>query len=191
MPPITLPRSSARCSGRPREQPEHLGLAALACVACCIGPILGVLGAIATLGVVSTLFIGLAGVAITIAAAVAIIVLCKRRRTCRVTATPTPVILTSLQDSRRSALPQVGHGASRMLSTSVWRAGIERGKLRVSQPLGQRRWMRVRGGNERDGAFVGAFKRGAVGRSAGCGGLGCASGGRCGGRPSGLWERSG
>lgn len=32
---------------------DVLGFAAIACVACCIGPILGVLGAIATLGAVS------------------------------------------------------------------------------------------------------------------------------------------
>ena len=38
-----------------------LGIAAVACVACCIGPILAVLGAIAALGLVSTIFIGAAG----------------------------------------------------------------------------------------------------------------------------------
>ena len=55
---------------------------ALACAACCIGPILGVLSAIAALGVVSTVYIGLVGLAVTMAAVAAIIVARKRRRSC-------------------------------------------------------------------------------------------------------------
>lgn len=58
---------------------EILGFAAVACAACCIGPILGVLGAIAALGVISTLFIGVAGFAIA-AGAIAVFVIVRRRR---------------------------------------------------------------------------------------------------------------
>jgi hypothetical protein len=57
-----------------------LGIAAVACVACCIGPILAVLGAIAALGVVSTVFIGAAGLLITAGAIVAFVVLRRPRR---------------------------------------------------------------------------------------------------------------
>jgi hypothetical protein len=57
-----------------------LGLTAAACVACCIGPILAVLGAIAALGVISTIFIGAAGLLIVAAAIVAGVVVRRRRR---------------------------------------------------------------------------------------------------------------
>ena len=57
-----------------------LGIAAVACVACCLGPILAVLGAIAALGVASTMVIGAAGLMIT-AAAIAAFVVVHRRRT--------------------------------------------------------------------------------------------------------------
>jgi len=57
---------------------------ALACVACCAGPIFGVLGGIAALGLVSTLFIGAAGLAIVAGATIAFVAV-KRART-RVTA---------------------------------------------------------------------------------------------------------
>ena len=43
---------------------ETLGLAAVACVACCIGPILGVLGAIAALGLAASILIGAGGLII-------------------------------------------------------------------------------------------------------------------------------
>jgi hypothetical protein len=73
---------------------QIIGLAAAACVACCIGPILGLLGAIATLGLVSSLFIGVAGV-IVVAAAVAAFIPLRRRRgqRCRVDNGPVPVEL--------------------------------------------------------------------------------------------------
>ena len=57
-----------------------LGLAAVACVACCSGPILAVLGAIVALGVVSTIFIGAAGLLVTAAAVVAFVAVRERRR---------------------------------------------------------------------------------------------------------------
>jgi hypothetical protein len=38
-----------------------LGIAAVACAACCIAPILGVVGTVAALGVLSTMFVGVAG----------------------------------------------------------------------------------------------------------------------------------
>jgi hypothetical protein len=72
-----------------------LGFAALACVACCIGPILVVFGAIAALGLASTMFIGAAGFVIA-AAAVALFVVVRRRRivACATAAEPVPVALS-------------------------------------------------------------------------------------------------
>jgi len=58
---------------------EILGFVAAACVACCIGPILAVLGAIAALGVGSTVSIGLAGLLVG-AALIAAVVVVRRRR---------------------------------------------------------------------------------------------------------------
>jgi len=59
---------------------EIIGFAVVACVACCVGPIVGILGAIAALGVASTVLIGAAGLAVE-AAAVAALVIVRRRRT--------------------------------------------------------------------------------------------------------------
>jgi hypothetical protein len=74
---------------------ELLGFAAVACVACCVGPILGVLGAIAALGVASTLFVGVAGLAIT-ATAIASFIVVRNRRTssCATGAEPVAIELT-------------------------------------------------------------------------------------------------
>jgi hypothetical protein len=58
-----------------------VGLAAVACAACCIGPIVGVLGGIAALGLVSTLLIGAAGVVIAAATTLAVVVYRRRRAT--------------------------------------------------------------------------------------------------------------
>jgi hypothetical protein len=55
-------------------------LAAAACAACCIGPIVGVLGGIAALGLVSTLLIGAAGVVIAAAATTLAVPVYRRRR---------------------------------------------------------------------------------------------------------------
>lgn len=61
---------------------EIVGFAAAACVACCIGPILALLGAIAALGVAATVLIGLGGLAITAAAIAGIVIARRRRRAC-------------------------------------------------------------------------------------------------------------
>jgi hypothetical protein len=58
---------------------QVLGLAAVACAACCIGPILGVIGAIAALGVISSLFIGVAALVVA-AVAVATFIVVRHRR---------------------------------------------------------------------------------------------------------------
>jgi hypothetical protein len=65
-----------------------LGLAAVACVACCIGPTLAVLGAIAALGLASTIFIGAAGLLIAAAATAAFAVVRRRRRDTSCATTP-------------------------------------------------------------------------------------------------------
>jgi fatty acid desaturase len=63
-----------------RASPRRIvGLAAVACVACCIGPILGVLGAIAALGLVASLLFGV-GAVLVAALAVAALVVVRHRR---------------------------------------------------------------------------------------------------------------
>ena len=72
-----------------------LGIAAAACVVCCIGPILAVLGPIATLGLVSTIFIGAAGLLVT-AAAIAAFVVVRRRHGTAPCAIPPERVLVEL-----------------------------------------------------------------------------------------------
>jgi hypothetical protein len=73
---------------------QIVGLAAVACAACCVGPILGVLGTIAALGLVSSLFIGAAGLIVAAAAVAALIAARRRRATgCSVEVGPVPVEL--------------------------------------------------------------------------------------------------
>ena len=57
-----------------------VGIAALACAACCIGPILAVLGAIAALGLVATMILGAGGLLIAAAATAAFLLVRRRRR---------------------------------------------------------------------------------------------------------------
>jgi hypothetical protein len=56
-----------------------IGIGALACIACCFGPILAALGAVAALGVASTVLIGGAGLVIVAAAIAAAVILVRRR----------------------------------------------------------------------------------------------------------------
>lgn len=73
-----------------------LGVVAAACVACCIGPILAVLGAIAALGVASTILIGALGLFVA-ALAIGAFVMARRRRQhggCTLPADPVPVELS-------------------------------------------------------------------------------------------------
>jgi hypothetical protein len=76
-----------------------VGIAAVVCIACCLGPILGVLGAIAALGLVSSVLIGAAGLLISAAAVGAFVILRRRRRSIACALTPEPV---SVELSRRS-----------------------------------------------------------------------------------------
>ncbi|MGI9053344.1 MAG: hypothetical protein ACR2HQ_11965 [Ilumatobacteraceae bacterium] len=73
-----------------------VGIAAVAHIACCIGPILAVSGAVAALGVASTNFIGAAGLLIAAAAVVTFIVVRRRRTDASRAASPelVPVELT-------------------------------------------------------------------------------------------------
>jgi hypothetical protein len=67
----TQPTSAAGGTGR------ILGIGALACIACCIGPILGLLGAIGITTIAGTLAFGIAGLTIAL---LAIPVVRKHRR---------------------------------------------------------------------------------------------------------------
>lgn len=69
-----------------------VGIGAGACVACCIGPIVALLGALAALGVVATFLLGAAGLLIAAASLVALVAVRRRRAT--PSAEPVPVGLT-------------------------------------------------------------------------------------------------
>jgi hypothetical protein len=56
-----------------------IGIAALVCIPCCIGPIVAVLGAVTALGVASTVLIGVAGLVIAAAAIVAAVIVVRQR----------------------------------------------------------------------------------------------------------------
>jgi hypothetical protein len=58
-----------------------IGIGAAACIACCAGPILGFLGGLGVVGLVSTILVGAGGLALT-AVAVAGWIVVRRRRTC-------------------------------------------------------------------------------------------------------------
>lgn len=73
---------------------EFIGFAAVACVACCIGPIVGMLGAIIALGVMSTMLIEVAGLGVAAAAAAALIIVRRRTDTYRTDPASVAVELT-------------------------------------------------------------------------------------------------
>lgn len=76
---------------RMRSRLGLFGLGAAACAACCIGPILAVLGAITAGGMVSARFIGAVGLVVAALAAIAFVIVQRQRRTaCRAPA-PQPV----------------------------------------------------------------------------------------------------
>ena len=74
---------------------QMITLAAAACVACCIGPIIGLLGAVAAAGILSTIWTGLLGVAIAVGAITATVIVRRRRTRCATAEIGTPVALTS------------------------------------------------------------------------------------------------
>lgn len=81
-------------SGR-REGLGLLGLGAAACVACCAGPILALLGGLTIAGLAGTLVIGVAGLAVTAIAAVTWLTVKRRsRQACRA-ATDQPVTVAA------------------------------------------------------------------------------------------------
>ena len=71
---------------------QIIRFAAVACVACCIGPILGGIGAIAALGLVASLLIGV-GAVLVAPLAVATLVVVRRRRVTDCSADVPPVPL--------------------------------------------------------------------------------------------------
>jgi hypothetical protein len=69
-----------------------VGVGAAACVACCAGPILAILGGLSLAGLASTLLIGSGGLVIVAAALTALQVTRRRRNDCPVPdGSPTPV----------------------------------------------------------------------------------------------------
>ena len=74
---------------------QLFGLAAAGCIACCIGPILGVLSAVAALGIISTLWSGIIGIAIAAMALGNLFIARLRRRSWAIPHSETPVTLTT------------------------------------------------------------------------------------------------
>lgn len=81
---------SEEASKAPRTT-SILGVAAIACVACCIGPILALVGAVAALGLVSTIFIGAAALVAAAAVTVAALLIGRRRLAAGGAVVPVPV----------------------------------------------------------------------------------------------------
>jgi hypothetical protein len=61
-----------------------LGLGAVACLACCAGPVLAFLGGLGVAGLASAVFIGGVGLAVTAAAIAAFVVVDRGRSSCPV-----------------------------------------------------------------------------------------------------------
>ena len=69
-----------------------VGMGAAACVACCAGPTLAILGGLGLAGLASALLIGMAGLVIAAVALPALLVTRRRRNECPVSDdSPTPV----------------------------------------------------------------------------------------------------
>ena len=73
-----------------------LGVAAAACVACCAGPVLALLGGLGLAGLGTSLFVGAAGLLVAVLALVTAIVVAVRRRarTSSAAVGPTPLHLS-------------------------------------------------------------------------------------------------
>lgn len=92
----TGPKAKRFRRKRSKETGGMLAMAGIACVACCIGPIMAFLGGVTILGAASTTVIGVAGLVIAAMAMAAAAVVLRRRRTssCAMPET-TPVDLTA------------------------------------------------------------------------------------------------
>ncbi len=63
-----------------RDRPGLIGVAIAACIACCIPVLVVVLGGIGVAGLVSTAFVGVAGLVVAVVACAAAVVVVRRRR---------------------------------------------------------------------------------------------------------------
>ena len=87
---------------KPKDRVGILGLGAVACAACCAGPIIAFLGGIAALGAVGTVLAG--GAAALIAAALIVVVLVWLRR--RVTRCEVASVAVALDPPMRRTVTQ-------------------------------------------------------------------------------------
>jgi hypothetical protein len=78
-----------------RSLPRLFGLGAAACVACCTGPILAVLGAVTAGGILSTRFIGVVGLAVAAAGAIAFLAVRRGRAIACKPSTTQPAVVPS------------------------------------------------------------------------------------------------
>jgi hypothetical protein len=91
-----------------------LGIAAAACVVCCAGPILALLGGLSLAALASTLVIGSAGVVIAVVAGLAFVVVRRRRTACGDNSgdsVPVPVPVPVAAPARRAIAAKVGEPA--------------------------------------------------------------------------------
>ena len=86
-----------------RDRVSVLGIGPTACVACCAGPILALLGGVSLAGLASTLVIGTGGLAIAVLALIALLVVRRHRAADRM-ATSSPVLVAT--PTRRPAPPR-------------------------------------------------------------------------------------
>lgn len=88
----TRNKSAATVTTKPNDGLKFLGLAGVACLACCAGPLLGVIGGIGLAGLLSTTVIGGLGLVVAIAAALAFFTVRSRSsRSCDTPSTEVPV----------------------------------------------------------------------------------------------------
>lgn len=78
-----------------------LGIGAAACIACCAGPILAILGGLGIAGIASTLLIGVGGLVVTVVAVAGFVVVRRRRTACATRGnSPVPVSLATQAPTR-------------------------------------------------------------------------------------------
>jgi hypothetical protein len=116
------------------------GLAAAACAACCIGPILGVLDAVAALGLVSSLLIGAAGLVIAAAAAAAFIAVRRRRaKGGHMAAVPVAASSATSSPPKAARTPRTNSTSTRrVLDQPPARRGVDRRVLHLRRRRPQR-----------------------------------------------------
>jgi mercuric ion transport protein len=72
-----------------------IGAAVIACAACCAGPILGVLGGVAALGVVGTVVFGALSLVVVATSVIAAVIITRRRQRSGPVSDDPPIVVRS------------------------------------------------------------------------------------------------